>query len=67
MADLVKWRCEVTNNMAGTDTRMIGAPDCQCRGCRGFEMERLATSFLCDEIDYMLLLWRLRRGACGGI
>jgi hypothetical protein len=55
MDDLVRWRCEVTNNPVGTDTRMIGAPECECRGCRGWEMERLATAFLCAEIDYMTI------------
>lgn len=55
MIDLVRWRCEVTNNPVGTDTRGADAPDCQCRGCRGHEMERLATSFLCNDIDYMLV------------
>lgn len=28
------WRCDVTGNPVGTDTRMIGAPDCGCQGCR---------------------------------
>ncbi len=28
------WRCEKTGNPVGTDTQMIGAPDCQCQGCR---------------------------------
>lgn len=28
------WRCDVTKNPVGTDTRMIGAPPCKCQGCR---------------------------------
>lgn len=28
------WRCDITGNPVGTDTRMIGAPDCGCQGCR---------------------------------
>ena len=28
------WRCDVTGNCVGTDTRMIGAPPCDCQGCR---------------------------------
>jgi hypothetical protein len=28
------WRCDVTGNPVGTDTRMVGAPDCDCQGCR---------------------------------
>jgi hypothetical protein len=28
------WRCEVTGNPVGTDTRMVGAPPCDCQGCR---------------------------------
>jgi hypothetical protein len=36
------WRCDVTGNPVGTDTRMIGAPPCQCQGCRAAaEIERL--------------------------
>jgi hypothetical protein len=49
------WRCEKTSNPVGTDTELVGQQPCICRGCRGFELERLATSFLCDEIDYMLI------------
>ena len=33
------WRCERTNNPVGTDTIMIGAPPCDCRGCRGVELQ----------------------------
>lgn len=28
------WRCDITGNPVGTDTRMIGAPPCDCQGCR---------------------------------
>lgn len=28
------WRCDITGNPVGTDTRMIGAPNCGCQGCR---------------------------------
>lgn len=28
------WRCDKTGNPVGTDTVMIGAPPCQCQGCR---------------------------------
>lgn len=28
------WRCDVTGNPYGTDTRMIGGPPCLCQGCR---------------------------------
>jgi chromosome segregation ATPase len=27
-------RCDVTGNLVGTDTRMIGAQLCECQGCR---------------------------------
>lgn len=30
----LKERANVTGNLVGTDTRMIGAPDCECQGCR---------------------------------
>ena len=33
------WRCEQTNNPVGTDTVMIGAKPCGCRGCRGASLE----------------------------
>lgn len=31
------WRCDVTGNPVGTDTRMVGAPPCDCQGCRAEE------------------------------
>mgnify|MGYP006275240163 CR=1 FL=1 len=41
--ELVIWRCDVTGNPVGTDTRPIGAP-CQCQGCR-------AASLLAKQSD----------------
>lgn len=36
------WRCDVTGNPVDTDTRMIGAPPCDCQGCRAAsELSRL--------------------------
>ena len=36
------WRCDVTGNPVGTDTRAIGAAPCACQGCRAAsEIERL--------------------------
>lgn len=29
-----RMRCDVTGNLVGTNTRMIGAPPCDCQGCR---------------------------------
>ena len=28
------WHCDITKNPVGTDTVMIGAPPCDCQGCR---------------------------------
>lgn len=33
LAGIYIWRCDVTGNPVGTDTRMIGAPACECQGC----------------------------------
>lgn len=44
MSDIVErpWRCDVTGNPVGTDTRRIGAHPCGCQGCRAAdEIERL--------------------------
>lgn len=38
------WRCDITGNPVGTDTRMIGAPPCVCQGCRAAaHIETLST------------------------
>lgn len=29
----ITWRCDITKNPVGTDTKMIGAPPCICQGC----------------------------------
>lgn len=35
------WRCDITGNPVGTDTRRVGCP-CKCQGCKaGAEIERL--------------------------
>jgi hypothetical protein len=42
-----RMRCDVTGNLVGTDTRMIGAPPCGCQGCRAdAEITRLR-----EELD----------------
>lgn len=42
MGDTVDiWRCDITGNPVGTDTRMVGCT-CKCQGCKaGAEIERL--------------------------
>lgn len=30
---MTNWRCDITGNLVGTDTRIIGAEPCQCQGC----------------------------------
>lgn len=30
------WRCDVTGNLVGTDTEMVGAPPCICQGHRAW-------------------------------
>lgn len=39
------WRCDVTGNPVGTDTIMVGAPPCNCQGCRAANrVEALSTT-----------------------
>lgn len=55
MSDIVKrpWRCDVTRNPVGTDTRMAGAPPCPCQGCRSAAyIERLEAA-LEDCVSYI--------------
>ena len=48
------WRCDVTGNPVGTDTRMIGAPPCDCQGCRAADAESRATA-LAAEVERLTL------------
>lgn len=34
------WRCDVTGNLIGTDTVMIGMPECQCQGHRASRLSQ---------------------------
>jgi hypothetical protein len=34
----IPWYCDVTGNLVGTDTIMIGAAPCNCQGCRAFRV-----------------------------
>ena len=43
------WRCDVTGNPVGTDTRMIGAPPCDCQGCRAADRIAVLAQQLRDE------------------
>lgn len=53
------WRCDVTGNPVGTDTVMIGAPPCDCQGCRAAaEIDRLHDIIKSYEAD------RVRRADC---
>lgn len=46
------WRCDVTKNPVGTDTRMIGAPECECQGCRAAKLEDALRRVVRDVNDY---------------
>ena len=53
--DAKAWRCDVTGNPVGTDTVMVGAPPCQCQGCRAAEriaeLERGMETAITKAID----------------
>lgn len=45
------WRCDVTGNPYGTDTRMIGKP-CLCQGCRAADrIEKLEAALWDAEMN----------------
>ena len=49
------WRCDITGFPVGTDTRMIGAPPCDCQGCRAAaELEALRSR--CERMEKALEL-----------
>ena len=53
------WRCDITGNPVGTDTVMVGAPPCDCQGCRAANendrlreaLEPFATCWTDEELD----------------
>lgn len=48
------WRCDVTKNPVGTDTRMVGRP-CQCQGCRAAEeIERLRSALRLARVHVVM-------------
>lgn len=50
--DDVIWRCELTRHPVGTDTVMIGAQQCRCRGCRGKSLDDALRFLLAACIRY---------------
>jgi hypothetical protein len=49
------WHCDVTKNPVGTDTVMIGAPPCDCQGCRAaarIEALETALNYVADMTYY---------------
>ena len=59
MTDTPDWRCDITGNPVGTDTRMIGAGPCNCQGCRAARaiaamrevLERIDGQAVCVGMD----------------
>ena len=44
------WHCDITKNPVGTDTVMIGAPPCDCQGCRAADrIEALEAALRCAD------------------
>ena len=61
MTDIVM-RCDVTKNPVGTDTRMIGGPDCACQGCQAAAL--IASQ--ARRIEELEAVYDAARGLCYG-
>jgi hypothetical protein len=49
------WHCDISKNPVGTDTVMIGAPPCDCQGCRAaarIEALEAALREIASDPDY---------------
>lgn len=47
------WRCDITGNPVGTDTRMVGAPPCECQGCKGYDKDVEAIARIIDPVAFL--------------